>query len=247
MTDAALFDREHIETLNGRLQVIVSPDHTFGTDAMLLAAFAMPKPRERACDLGAGCGIIPFYWLSRGHRSAAAVELQPAACDMMRRSAALSGASDRLTVIETDLRAEHPALPPGGFDLVTMNPPYTAAGHGIPSESAAGRAARHEETLTLPELAARAARLLNWGGRFCLCMRPDRLPETMRTFSDAGLEPKRLRLVSQCAGRAPWLFLLACRKGGRPGLTVEPELTLKTPGGADTEEMLRILGAYRKD
>ena len=43
--------------------VWVNKFHTFGTDAVLLANFAKAKPRDKAVDLGTGCGIIPLLML----------------------------------------------------------------------------------------------------------------------------------------------------------------------------------------
>ena len=40
------------EFLGSGIYVAVSKEHTFGTDAVLLADFASPKRNERACDLG---------------------------------------------------------------------------------------------------------------------------------------------------------------------------------------------------
>ena len=45
------------EPLCGGARVLVSPQHTFGTDAVLLAHFAAPRPRERWADLGTGWGV----------------------------------------------------------------------------------------------------------------------------------------------------------------------------------------------
>ena len=42
---------------DGRV-VYTSPAHRFQTDALRLAAFAMPADSERVCDLGTGCGSI---------------------------------------------------------------------------------------------------------------------------------------------------------------------------------------------
>ncbi len=245
--DGSLSAREHIERIDSRLRLIVSPEFGFGTDALLLAAFALPRPGEQACDLGTGCGIIPFYWLSRGARQVWGVELQTAACEQAERSAALSGVTDRFTVVNADLRALRGVLPGNSFDLLTMNPPYYKAGHGAQSRTAADRTARHETALTLRDLTRSAARLLKFGGRFCICLPPERLTEALCEFRAAGLEPKRLRFAAHTAGKAPWLFLLEGKKGRRPGLTVEAELTVRTPEGAYTPEMRSILGEYGKD
>ena len=63
-------------------------------------------------------------------------------------------------------------------------------------------------------------------------------------LSAAGLEPKRLRLVQHRVQKAPSLFLLEARRGGKTGLTVEPVLLLEEETGACTAEMKAIYGEY---
>ena len=245
--EPALLPNEHIETIGSRLQLIVSPAHTFGTDALLLAAFSAPKPTARVCDLGTGCGILPFIWLSGGLQKAAAVELQPAACDQLRRSARLSGVEERLTVVEGDLNDLRGRLPFGVFDLVTMNPPYQKTGHGAMSPDPARSVARHETAATLPEICAAAKKLLKFGGSFCICLRPERLAEAICAMEAHTLTPKRLRFVSQQPGTAPWLFLLEGKKGRKPGLTAEPDFFMQNPDGTESDAWRAVLGSYGKD
>lgn len=245
--EVSLSPQEHIEHMNGRLQLVVSPEYTFGTDALLLAAFAMPKPNDRSCDFGTGCGIIPFFWLSKGVKEAYAVEIQKNAVRLAERSAALSGVEDRLHLFHADLRSLDGLLPAGRFDCVTMNPPYTRSGHGIKSRSEAEKTARHENSLTLADAAQSAKKLLKFGGRFCICLRPDRLPEAVCTLRAAGLEPKRLRFAAYAQGKTPWLFLLEGQKGRNPGMKIEPELYIRTQTGAYSDEMQDILQPYGKD
>ena len=245
--DVSLLPNEHIETIGRRLQLIVSPAHTFGTDALLLAAFSAPPPAAKVCDLGTGCGILPFYWLAGGLREVSAVELQAAACSQLRRSAARSGVADRVDVVESDLNDLRGRLPFGVFDLVTMNPPYLRAGHGAQSSDPARSTARHETAAALPGICAAAAKLLKFGGRFCICMPPDRLAEAICAMDAEKLTPKRLRFVAQRPGSAPWLFLLEGKKGRKPGLTMEPEFYLRTADGAESDAWLQVLGDYGKD
>ena len=49
------------ERLSDDIKIAVSSDHTFGTDAVILSDFAKIKPRDKALDMGTGCGIIPLY------------------------------------------------------------------------------------------------------------------------------------------------------------------------------------------
>ena len=62
-----LFDGEHIEDLGEDIGVVVSKQHTFGTDAMLLASFANPRPNDNACDFGTevhAFGESMFYYMT---------------------------------------------------------------------------------------------------------------------------------------------------------------------------------------
>ena len=235
---------EHIESIGEGLRLIVSERYTFGTDALLLASFSAPKPTDAACDFGTGCGVIPFYWLRSGLARAFAAELQEDACEQLRRSIALNGLEERLTLLQGDLRDLKGRLPTNHFDLIAMNPPYTPAGKGVPSRKESDRIARHETNLTPRELFAAAAKHLKFGGRMCVCQRPDRLTEIFCAMREAGIEPKRLRFVAQREGKAPWLFLLEGKRGRNPGLTVEPELHMETPEGSPTAEVRRIYGNY---
>ena len=127
-----------------------------------------------------------------------------------------------------------------------MNPPYTPDGAGIKSSSDSAKIARHETICSLGEICLTASRLLKFGGRLCMCLRPERLCELMTAMKNAGIEPKRMRLVSQSVGRAPWLVLLEGKRGRKPGLTVEKELYIEE-NGSDSEDMRRIIGSYREN
>ena len=107
--------------------------------------------------------------------------------------------------------------------------------HGI--EQTAARLARHEQPGTLDEVVAAASRLLRFGGRFCLCHRPERLADLCCALRARGLEPKRLRLVCRRAGDAPSLLLLETRRGGRPGLDIAAPLCLEDGAGRPTAEL----------
>lgn len=48
------------EKLTDTIYVCASSDHRFGTDAFLLADFSQYRQKDKVCDLGTGCGIIPL-------------------------------------------------------------------------------------------------------------------------------------------------------------------------------------------
>ena len=92
---------------------------------------------------------------------------------------------------------------------------------------------------------ARAASLLlRSGGRFCICLRPERLCDAMHAMRCYRLEPKRLRLVAKNSESAPWLCLLEGRRDGKSGLQILPGLFLYTKDGALYAEMQRLQQPY---
>ena len=214
-------DKFKLENLGGGITAVISKEHGFGTDALLLADFAAVRENNRCCDMGSGCGIIPLLWLKKNmSRPVAAVEISEQGCEQMKKAAEVNSLGGRLEIFNEDLRRVREFLPAGEFDVVTMNPPYKAEGAGIVSADGAAAMARHGLCCSLDDMCAAAAWLLKFGGKFCVCLRPERLCELMCKMSAAGIEPKRLRTVSKRDGFAPWLVLVEGRRGGKPGMTV---------------------------
>ncbi len=235
------------ETLSPGCRVRVTKEHGFNTDTLLLADFSMPRPGESCADFGTGCGTIPLLWASRGKPGAVwAIELQKEAAALAAESAEESGLSGVIMVLQGDVRDIKALLPHESLDLIACNPPYQAAGSGLSSPRPARALARVGSTLSLEELAHCAKYALRFGGRICVCLRVQRMAQAFGAFGQAGLEPKRLRLVQQHLGKAPYLFLLECRKGGKPGLEAQPVLLLENPAGTPSPELLGIYGDYSK-
>ena len=235
------------EPLAPGCQVLVTREHGFSTDTLLLAAFSQPRRGERCADLGTGCGTIPLLWRARGEPGPIlAVELQPQAAEQARRSVERSGYEQHIQVVEGDVRDYKALLPCQGLDRVACNPPYTLPGAGAASPDPQRRAARQGDCFSLEDLAQAARYSLKHRGRLCLCLPVRRLAEALALFSRWDLEPKLLRLVQQRRDQAPYRFLLECRRGGRPGgLEAAPTLLLEEDGGGPTRELLEVYGSYR--
>lgn len=240
-----LLDSEHIEDLGEGVGVVVSKQHTFGTDAMLLASFANPKRNDIACDFGSGCGIIPFLWLRDGKcKEITAIEIQENGCNQMLRSSELNE-TDKITILNRDLK-EIDDLKAGSFDLVTMNPPYKIENGGIKNDEEYATIARHETFCNMNDIAKSAARLLRFGGKLCICHRPERVFDAMFAMRENGIEPKTLRFVSKKGDTQPWLVLIEGKRGAKNGLKVEKNLVAYNDDGTLTDEMLSITEKYRK-
>lgn len=188
------------ETINQTLQICVSPEHKFGTDAFLLSDFAQIRRKDRAVDLGTGCGIIPLLWfreMEDAPQAAYGVDIQPQAIEQLTQTVERCDLNGRLIPICADLKDLSGKLEADSFTLVTCNPPYKAANTGILNELDAHTIARHEVLCQISDVCRAAARLLKFGGRLCICQRPERLLDTLESMRKCGIEPKRLRFVQK--------------------------------------------------
>lgn len=210
-----------------------------GLDSFVLSSMPRLKPGLRVCDLGCGAGILSILLLQRQRElTVTGLDVQPEAVRLARLAAAGNDLQDRLTFRREDLRET--ALPAGSFDLAVCNPPYFPPDCGPLPKGEARRIARTEEGCTLEDVCRAAGRLLRWSGSLCLVHKPERLADLICALRGSGLEPKRLRLICARPEKAPSLLLLEARRGGRPGLTVEPPLILENPDGSPTAELSRI-------
>ena len=229
----------------GKFTITVSDDHTFGTDAVLLADFAARHVSKLACDLGTGCGIIPLLLLkSERANRVFGVEIQKEGAALAALNAEKNGITDKLSALCLDLKEVKGNLPQGAFDLVTCNPPYNADGSGNKNENGAKKIARHETMCSFSDVVSAAKYLLKYGGRFCVCNRPERLGDMICEMHLAGIEPKVLREVIQRKGKAAWLVLLEGKVGAKPGMEIMPPLFVEENGEL-SDEMMQIYGDYK--
>jgi len=216
-----------------------------GTDCVLLADFVNTAGAGRGIELGCASGAAMLLLLKRTEKlHMTGLEIVPEAAQLARENMALNGLTERSEIITGDIRNHRALFRAGGFDLLVCNPPYFSQGSGALPQDTERAAARSELLCTLPEICAAAAFLLQTGGRACFVHRPERLSELLVCLTAAGLEPKRLRLVCRDAQAAPSLVLAEARRGGKPGLTIEPSLYLQNPDGTESNEYKRI---YHRD
>lgn len=211
------------------------------TDCVLLADFANISGAARGIDLGCASGAIALLLLARSEKlHMTGLELLPDAAELARENMEKNALADRSRIINGDIRRHRELFRSGAFDLVVANPPYFPLGSGKLSPDKGRAAARGEAECSLEDICAAAAFLCRTGGSVALVHKPERLSQVFCAMSARGIEPKRLRLVCYREGAAPSLVLIEGRRGGRPGLKIEPNLILTDGSGGESPEAKRI-------
>lgn len=215
----------------------------FGMDAVLLSAFVHVKPGARVLDLGTGTGILPLLVEAKTPAGELyALEIQAESADMARRSVEVNGLSDKIKIIDGDLKEAGRIFGAASFDAVTCNPPYMTAEHGLTNPELPKAIARHEVLCTLEDVVREAATVLRPGGNFFMVHRPFRLAEIIRCLSEHGLELKRMQMVHPYVDKEPNMVLLEANKGGRPRVTVEAPIIVFREPGVYHEDITGIYG-----
>lgn len=215
----------------------------FGMDAVLLAGFAKVREGERVLDLGTGTGILPILLEARTKgRHFTGLEILPESADMARRSVALNGLEEKITIVTGDIKDAGSRFGASSFDVITTNPPYMIGNHGISSPNEAKAAARHEILCTLLDVLSESAKLLVPNGRFYMVHRPFRLTEILSGMAKYGIEPKRMRLVHPFVDKEPNMVLLEGVRGANARLAVEKPLIIFKEKGVYADEIREIYG-----
>ena len=169
-------NNKHLEPLGSGIKIYVSDSYRFSTDTILLADFSKQIGAKKCVDIGTGCGTIPLLWYKNNNRlDITAVEIQENACKLFSQSLEYNNLQDKIRIVNSDLNKLDGALPLGSFDLVACNPPYKISGGGITNSENAKLVARHESECTLDDVCRCGSSLLQFGGRLCICQRPERL------------------------------------------------------------------------
>lgn len=240
-----LLEGERLDELhrNG-YSIIQHPEKfCFGMDAVLLSGFARVKQGELALDLGTGTGIIPILLEAKTKGlHFTGLEIQEESAQMAIRSVELNELEDKISIKVGDIKNASKELGASSFDVVTCNPPYMIANHGLLSEGDAKAIARHELLCTLEDVIRETALLLKPKGRFYLVHRPFRLVEIMTLMCKYKIEPKRMKLVYPMLDKEPNMVLIEGQLGAKSRLTVEKPLIVYEKPGVYTPEIYDIYG-----
>ena len=224
-----IHENERYDKVNDNLSLIQKTDGlTFGTDALLLAAYINGKYTQ-AAELGSGTGIISMLLLTRQKADfITAYEVQEEYADLTRRNAELNSLDSKLTALAIDIRF---AQEKEKYDLVFTNPPYMKSTSGVENKVLKKNIARHEICGSIEDFCNSASSMLKFGALFYAVYRPDRLADIIAAMRNSGIEPKRLTFVYADTESESSMVLIEGKKGGKSGVQLTRPLIIYQDGG----------------
>ncbi|KRN76733.1 tRNA1(Val) (adenine(37)-N6)-methyltransferase [Weissella minor] len=245
--DVQLKPGERIDMLySDQVHIIQSKDvFSFSLDAVLLANFANPRKSGRGLtvDLGTGNGAIPLFMAHKVQGKLLGVEIQPQLAEMAQRSVEMNELTDKIEILNADMRDIFETVRPGSADTVVSNPPYFSVDSEktVMKEDEHYAIARHEIKADLALVTKTANKLLKNKAHFFMVHRPDRLFEIIDALRAAHLSPKKLQFVYPKPGSEANIVLIdAIKDGDGTGARILPPIITHNPDGSYRQEILDI-------
>lgn len=200
----------------------------FGIDAVMLANFVHCKEGAKVVDLCTGNGIIPVLLSAKVPASLIiGVEIQKNVAALASENVEFNSLTEKLEIINDDLKNMPEVLGKSKFDVITCNPPYRNAGCGVVNEADTKAIARHEILCSLDDIIYTAAMLLKPLGKLFMIHRPDRLCDILCSMREHKIEPKVVKFVQPDINTKPTHVLIEGVYGGKRHMTVETTMILK--------------------
>ncbi|MCX7795277.1 MAG: RsmD family RNA methyltransferase [bacterium] len=195
-----------------------------------MADFIRLKEKESFIEIGSGIGCLSFIIFSRypNFKRAMLVEIQREVFDILEKNIEENNLRDKVILVNNDARRLHSIFPhlANSFDVIFTNPPHIKSGEGKTSPSESKIISTTEAFLTLDDVGMIASYFLKIKGRLYIIHRSERLKEIISSLDNFGLEVKRMSFVYTNQTRPSKRVLIEARKGGRPGVIIEPPIFL---------------------
>jgi tRNA1Val (adenine37-N6)-methyltransferase len=216
--------------------------YRFSLDAVLLAHYALTGPCARVADLGAGNGVIAVILAYlRPSLKITAIEIQASLAEHARNNFRINRLDQRIEIVSGDIREIASLAPRESYDLVVCNPPFRKSSSGRLSPHEERKIARHEVYGTIRDFLHAGRYLLATKGRMALVYPAVRCVELLDSMRQAGIEPKRLRMVHSYRDAEASLILVDGVKGGRSGVQIIAPLVIYENAKRYSDEVARML------
>lgn len=214
--------------------------HRVGTDSMILGAWSEPPSSGKILDIGAGCGILSLMMAQKSSASIDAVEIDSVAANEALKNFKQSPWNSRLHLYNKSLQCFTESMK-SVYDFIITNPPYFSG--SLKSPALIKNIARHDQVISLQELALIANRILNPEGTMALIIPYNDASTLVSICKNNELYLKRSLTVKSTPHKHPIRSLHEFSKKtvSRPQIS---ELTLLDGVGKYSPEYLRFTNEY---
>mgnify|MGYP005840716689 CR=1 FL=1 len=199
-----------------------------GTDAVLLGAWANVSGAHTILDVGTGTGIIALMLAQRFEGRITAIEIEKNAAEEAAENARNSHWADRISVNNIAFQ-EFVNRTEEKFDCIVSNPPFFS--NNIKSANSNLALARHNDWLSLSDLAEGAEKLLSENGKLSLIFPVESALKFTELAAKNNLFLIRLTVVSPHPKHKPHRQILEFSKNQLP--LKSNVLNIRTQNGLD--------------
>ena len=211
-----------------------------GTDSMILGAWSEPHDSGHILDIGTGCGILSLMMAQKSIGSIDAIEIDTASAIEARNNFQQSLWSERIHLYNMSIQRFIKSID-GKYDFIITNPPYFS--DSLQSPVYQRTIARHDQVLSLHELATMAARVLTPQGILALIV-PFTCAETFRSICEKNnLHLKRSLIVKSTPSKIP-IRVAQEYSNNVVELPHQAHLIIRDRRGCYSAEYLKLTGEF---
>ena len=205
-----------MEFLNDEGLLIEQPNNLYklSSDAVALGNFVTCKPTDTVIDVGCGTGVLTLLIAGQQHpRKMISVDINAEAVKQLEKNLTINQAKLKATeflTLNADARELHTLIPANCADVIVCNPPYFTTGKKSQNEHISQ--ARHDDTLSLNDLASLCTRNIKYGGTVYFCYPANQIAKAITIFENNNFRIKTIKLVSNQKG--VYLAIFRAKKGG---------------------------------
>ena len=205
-----------MEYLNDEGLLIEQPSNLYklSSDAIALGNFVECKKNDIVIDIGCGTGVLTLL-IAFQHkpRKIISIDINEEAIKQLEKNLLIN--HDKLkntsfTTLHDDARVLHTLINANSADVIVCNPPYFTSGKK--SQNPHVSQARHDDTLSLNDLATLCTKNIKYGGVVYFCYPANQLAKAITIFENNNFRIKTIKLISNQKG--VYLAIFKAKKGG---------------------------------
>ncbi|MGQ0792905.1 MAG: tRNA1(Val) (adenine(37)-N6)-methyltransferase [Deltaproteobacteria bacterium] len=226
--DMEIEDDETLDGFRGLRIIQKRMGYRYTEDAIRLAGFARVHRGDSVIDMGTGSGIIALAIAQSGVvEKITGLEIQPDVAEVARRNVQLNNFSDRISVVEGDIRLVKSLFKPASFDAAITNPPYLESRGGYAQLKSERAVSRHEILCEMGDVLEAMRYLLKSRGRGACIYPAWRFAEVISEALKRRLQPSRARFIHPSRESRAELLMCEFVKEGRGKFEILPPLFSK--------------------